>query len=936
MTLVNLGPQSGENVSVSDTSSVTVTDSNGFGAGSYDADDDGRADVIVRSAQLSTLRVETAGGTNVAGRTARVGETLRATPEFNFESADAVRVVVRRQGGETVQTRTVSQSGASVQIPTDGLADGTYVVSASDASGDLGTSRQATVTLVDESVVLGLDTAQVTRGQGVGVSVSGSPGDTAIVGVLAGAVATDRLNARLDDLGRSRTDGNRARLLFAGASNADAGRTGDRYYVEYPLNNNGRAADTLLTQYLEVGQLTVSADDSVGGVSDGQPASSRQLRVRAPVLTASAPATTVIGRSLTVEGAAETGQVLYAYVRDGDTWRALSSPTDASARARATARRSRYPLPVRTAGGPLATPGTYRVAVVAADQGSQPPDRISRSEFGNYNTREVTVRMIRSVVTATLSQPTTARSDTVTIRGDATGDREGRAYVLAPGGAVAYRHDVPIRSDRWSLVANEADFDRVGNDRLRPGGTYRSGTHRVVVVGSESEGTFDVDTRRLLNRLRDTGQNEARDLIRSTYRNADGTVLIERSFTAEEPSVSIDAVGDGDVTETGRVTVSGRSNRAEGARLTVRVVDRATDRVATSRTVTVDASGRWSTTVDLSETAGTDYRVTVSDRSSNASAQGDFRVSRPSLEVTTVSGLDRNDAEHEFTPEITISEAENLRATDVTVRLAVREAGGTVVFDRETTVGSLRDGSRNVSFDVGTLEEGVYTYTVTTRGSNAASVTRTGSFGVFGPSLEVIGISGLMSDTTDREYAPTVELREMNVVEARDLDVRLSVFDADDRRVYDSQRSADRLSGNNTRVEFEDVGRLAPGDYRYELQVTGANVPTIERTGSFSVTGASLEVSGVDGLGDAGSDEEYSPQVTVRETAGVTARNAAVRLTVRDSDGLTAFGAGRSLDSFGGELQNATFDVGPLPPGVYSYTVEVTGTGTEPAAREGS
>jgi hypothetical protein len=289
LTLIgNAGDADGSTATV-DSGNADITPSNGFQTGAYYIDDDSGTgsdvDLSVREPSVSDVTLYEGSGTggfDITGSSIAAGDHFTVDGEFNFGQAAPAKVVIQDDTGDDVtDSALVSsdawlvKSGGTAEFDTAGLSTGDYTVTvngSSDYSGNSATdfgdaSMSASITVRSDEVTLSLNRDKVTKGAIVTGTVTGIPGDYAVV-----RVPTTNL---LDSLDLSSiADGSGSDLFRATSDRTSIGIDDGQSYIaaEYELGDDGQARFQIDTQYLSEGTATgieVVGYDGSGHLGDG-------------------------------------------------------------------------------------------------------------------------------------------------------------------------------------------------------------------------------------------------------------------------------------------------------------------------------------------------------------------------------------------------------------------------------------------------------------------------------------------------------------------------------------------------------------------------------------------------------------------------------------------------------------------------------------------
>ena len=368
-------------------------------------------------------------------------EQLAALPD-GFARADLAREV---QGSGTTGRPT-----AAWLLDFSDLDSGTYTlrVEGVDDLTEGAAARTMRVRIgADASPTIGVDGRTVTRGEWSRYTVSGAePGDYH-------AVSVDRSRLR-----SSSTDP--AGLFRSVGDVVATGSTSRAVYAVLEIPESGRAVGAVDTGLLDTGRSSLrlhparsSRADAVASV-DSQPDGVQRVTVdveRGGLSTNVGDITYTVGSEVDVRGTGEGADRVALYVRDGGDWYLLTLDGRATTRVDSDGvwEARRVVLSREGDGGRLLSiPGTYRLGVVDADElGSDPPRRVSRSEFDSLRSVQ---RNVRTVAPGLAARPITyggevADVDDVTGRGTAAGATEVAVVLVDERGGIRTER---VRVDR--------------------------------------------------------------------------------------------------------------------------------------------------------------------------------------------------------------------------------------------------------------------------------------------------------------------------------------------------------------------------------------------------------------------------------------------------------------------------------------------------------
>jgi hypothetical protein len=592
------GAADGDVAAVDDALVVDVTRGNGFGPGTYALTAGSNASTLVVE-QPNVTDVElypggTAGGTEVAGSSVPPSvDTLTVDPRFDFGAADDVQVVVDDPDGLTVTDElaadaTVATDEESVHLDVSDLSPGTYTVRAEGADDLDHVSATATVRIRTEARTISVSRTRVPRGGSTVATVSGAPGAVRQVQVPAAALRD----------GESVTVAT-ANAVFGAAEGlvlVDADSEANVLYATVGLDENGFAKVELDTGPVKTGTHDIAVARNLTAPDEASvPVTVTDRRVS---LTP-ARSTPTVGETIEVSGTARGADDVKLYARIGGEYAPLYADTEADDLAETSVDDDgswAVDLDTRAA---VTVPDRYRIVAVA-DPGEElgATDRIDEStlrDFDAVGRAALTTTDPSPSASVSQSRIATADGDEVAITGRAPGPRETvRAYVVSPRGDVDPL-DVAV-SDDDSFEFDYADFDRPGR-------------YHVLLATAGRDATFalddDGDAAAIRSELPGSETAaEATATIRDTYDGAGvDDRLLALNVTATDPRVSVETVRRRE----DALVVAGTANRENG---TVVILDlrRGTRPVAVGD-ATVNASGRWRTTVDVAGVAPGEYTL---------------------------------------------------------------------------------------------------------------------------------------------------------------------------------------------------------------------------------------------------------------------------------------------------------------------------------------
>jgi hypothetical protein len=592
------GRAEGSVAAAEDTAAVDVTRGQSFAPGEYALEAGGEPAFVVQQPNVTDVDIypgTAAGGTEVAGSSVPATvTTLTVAPRFDFAASENATVVVENGDGLTITDEltddpTVSASGETVALDVADLSVGTYTVRVEGVDDLAEVAGSATIRIRESARTVSLSRTQLVRGGETVATVSGRPGAVRYVRVPGDALRD----------GESVTVPT-ANAVFGGAEGlafVGADASADALFAVVGLDDEGFARVELDTERLDRG----THDVVVARNATADAESRVPLTVTARDVTATTARQRVaVGESVTVSGTAEGADTVklyadvggdYAPLADADDERPLAEPRVADD--------GTWSVEVATTTA-LSIPGTYRVVAVAnpGDEYLGSTARIDDDTLRGFDDLATTALTTTDPSpSVSLSRSRVATVDEVAITGRVPGPgRTARRYVVSPRGDVA--------AADLSVAEDDAFDDDYGDFPV-------SGTYRVLVVTPGRDATFGFadggDAAALSRELSGAETRaEAVVVVRDAYGGAgvDDRVLV-RNVTATAPRVRVASATAAD----GDLTVTGTSNRENG---TVVLLDlRDGSDVVAAADATVNGSGRWTATLDVSHLDPGPYRIEV-------------------------------------------------------------------------------------------------------------------------------------------------------------------------------------------------------------------------------------------------------------------------------------------------------------------------------------
>jgi hypothetical protein len=584
------GRAEGEVATADNAADADISRDNGFIPGPYalQSGTDSTA-VVVQQPDVYNVDVysgRATSGTDIAGSSVseRTG-TVTVVPEFDFEAADDVRVVVEDPDGlditdTVVRDPTVSSSGSPVRLSVSDISPGTYTIRVEGAD-DLD-HVTASVTLRVRSVEssISLDSVSVTRGESAVVSLRGEPDTTTQI-----RVPTNALRA-----GEAPTNATAGDVFGGSSGDTEVGADPDEgvLFATTDLGADGSARIEIDTGPLETRSHDIAF--ATTPITTATATETAELEVVAPEVSVRAPRSNItIGRTERITGRADGADELKLYARVGGEYVPLYEDVSNDELAETSVTGGSWSIELDTQ-AVVSIPGSYRIAAVTNPErrGFGPNERIDESTIrGIEGATQVGITTVGPAPSASVSRSeiSTNPNDEVTIFGRAPGpNRAVRAHIVAPRGNVT----------TFNLTAaKDGDFDFSRSDFDTPG------QYRIIIVTAGRDATFGfADGGNASSIRRELGTRRTADQTVRTIRDAYAGAgvddrRLELNVTAFDPSVDIKSVrllriqGDS-------LIVSGTSNRQGGTSLGLELSGD-----GAFGTTEVSQSGRWRTTLDV-------------------------------------------------------------------------------------------------------------------------------------------------------------------------------------------------------------------------------------------------------------------------------------------------------------------------------------------------
>lgn len=323
VTFVGIAGAAEGSVESADAASV---DFSGWTTGTYDADDDERAEIVVAEPRVTDLELELDNGADVTNESAPADEPITLTARFNFDAADGLRVEVIDPDGLDVAPSVASDTridadGGTVTLDFEGAEPGVYTVRAE--ARNLEAERSVTIGVDTDRLRLSLDDGTVVQGETVRATVHGRADERFVL----------RIDA--DDLAEPATTDAAAERVF-GTTDAVTARRGSEaegvVYATLRLDDDGTGAVDIRSEHLRPG--TVGLDLGRGTDPRASTALSGQIQVEAEPTTATptptetpTPTTTETPTPTTTTGSPTPTPTATATATDSPTTRGTPSPT---------------------------------------------------------------------------------------------------------------------------------------------------------------------------------------------------------------------------------------------------------------------------------------------------------------------------------------------------------------------------------------------------------------------------------------------------------------------------------------------------------------------------------------------------------------------------------------------------------------------------------
>jgi len=592
------GEAEGGAAEADDAAAVDVSLGNGFAPGKYAFEAGGTSAFVVQRPNVTDVELypgDTAGGTEVAGSSVpSTVETLTVDPDFDFGAADDATVVVEDANGlevtgELTDDPRVATEDETVTLDVSDLDTGSYTVRVEGVDDLDHVSGTATVRIREEARTISVSRTRIARGESTVATVSGRPGALRYVRLPAKALGDDVT-----------VSGPTAKAVFAsgeGLALVGADVESGVIYAEVSLEEDGFARVELDTERLDQGTHDVAVATSV----TADPEATVPVTVGDRDVSVTPARTNLsVGEMVTVSGTARGADEVKLYASVGGAYAPLYEDVEHAELAETSVDDGSWEVDVDTRAA-LTVPGGYRIVAVA-DPGSDylgSTDRIDEStleDFDAVGRAPVTTDDPSPSASVSQSRIATTAGDEVRVSGRAPGPAETvRAYVVSPRGAVDPR-DVSVDDDDDGFDFDYAAFDTPG-------------TYRILVVSPGRDGVFASadggDAAAVTNEL--TGPetaSEAEAVLRDAYGGAGvDDRIVTLNVTATDPRVRVETVAHRD----DELLVWGTSNRETGTTILVDLRDESTAVAAAD--ATVNASGEWRATVDVSALDGGEYAL---------------------------------------------------------------------------------------------------------------------------------------------------------------------------------------------------------------------------------------------------------------------------------------------------------------------------------------
>jgi major cell surface glycoprotein (TIGR04216 family) len=633
------GDADGGVANVGDVRRADITEANDFQPGGYSvAGPDGSVGLSVVEPRITEATLYRGNGTTGAdvtgGSIPTTIDTLTLAVEFNFADAEDVEVTVTDADGidvtrQLTNTNRISQSGGTLVFT--GVSDldpGDYTIEVEGAD-DLDDVRLTVGAAVrDESQTLSLDATEVTQGETVVVTVTGSPGEYGLVRIAADDL--DALAATDDNAERVfATTGDVVSLVgtdtLGGTSEAAVGAVvdlDDEGEAQVRIDSAFLDATTVDVEFVELDAPNTDPGTLRAGF-DADADDSADLAIDERDLAfADEFGVVQIGEEFVLEGTAPESDDVKAYARIDDEWVPLRDD-DGDLAEDDVDSRGGFSVEIDS-GQVIDIPDTYRIALVAdpvADGtnyiGSD--ESISNDVYSEFDTAETTtVRTVEGGLTARTSSSSIAADvgDEVVLSGVAFGQgEEVRVYLVGPRGQFLTA-DGGFGAETVSVDDNEFEEEYATFEQR--------GQYTFFVVGQGRDGEYASDIGFGGELRRGLTPQQAVEIVRDEYSGAGvDDPVVELPIVAENPSISIDEFGENGQVLAEELTVSGTSNREDGTLVFVEVVDADDEVVATGEAEVDGATGEWETAVDLSDVETGTYTLRASDDETDASVEFD-------------------------------------------------------------------------------------------------------------------------------------------------------------------------------------------------------------------------------------------------------------------------------------------------------------------------
>jgi hypothetical protein len=584
--------------------------------GTYDVDGDEKPEFAVTEPRITSLTLRLDNGANVTGGQIPSSRTVTVHPEFNFASADGVRIRVFDETDTDVTPELtgdpiVAERDGSVTLDFSDEDDGRFRIVAEHRNHE-DVSLRRSLSVGSSELSVNLDRASVTQGERVTATVMGSPGEIAHVRIDESDLETDSATTDVAE-----------RVFRLTSDVTDIVGDSDRGLVAavVRIDDSGRARVQIDTDRLDTGTaaIEVAAGDDLSARTEDE----TDLRIGDRSITANVPTVLEIGSKHTITGSAPRADSVKAYAYVDGQWEPLLADGARNRYAEDdVGSDGRFELTVDTS-RVVNYPDSYRIAIVADAVDRYSSDRVlSGSDLNDLTRTTASVRTTAGSLTVAQSRSVvaTGTGDEVIVYGTAFGQGEElHLYAVSPRGQLHVAQTVSIDDDGEFEEALD-EFDQ-------------RGTYEIVVVGQGRDGRFHGGTTPSSVRSRLGGgedQSQVLEILEDAYLGAGSDdQFVERSLAAESPSIAIDAIGSDDrlPSSPDRLTLSGRSNRAPGTVVDVSVEEQDGGSTVTTEDAAVRTDGTWSTTIDGIDLEDGQYVVRVDDGESTATRS--FAVGEP-------------------------------------------------------------------------------------------------------------------------------------------------------------------------------------------------------------------------------------------------------------------------------------------------------------------